>query len=114
MEDALAIPPLISGNFAFFFDLDGTLAGIKPHPDDVFIPEDVLTRLSLLAELNDRALALISGRSIAELEQLAKPYRFPLAGVHGERRDINGRTERMTLPEAVLQPLAWHCAVNRR
>ena len=106
MEDALAIPPLISGNFAFFFDLDGTLADIKPHPDDVFIPEDVLTRLSLLAELNDRALALISGRSIAELEQLAKPYRFPLAGVHGaERRDINGRTERMTLPETVLQPL---------
>lgn len=106
MEDALSAPPLFSGNFAFFFDLDGTLADIKPHPDDVFVPDDVLTRLSLLAEMNEGALALISGRSIAELEQLAKPWCFPLAGVHGaERRDINGHTERVTLPENVVQPL---------
>ncbi|SCC15777.1 trehalose 6-phosphate phosphatase [Kosakonia oryzendophytica] len=106
MEDALSVPPLFSGNFAFFFDLDGTLAGIKPHPDDVCVPDDVLARLALLAEMNDGALALISGRSIAELERLARPYNFPLAGVHGaERRDINGQTERVTLPENVLLPL---------
>lgn len=106
MEDALSVPPLFSGNFAFFFDLDGTLADIKPSPDDVVVPDDVLARLSLLAEMNDGALALISGRSISELEQLANPWRFPLAGVHGaERRDIKGHTERVTLPEQVLQPL---------
>ncbi|WP_039056677.1 trehalose-phosphatase [Enterobacter sp. Bisph1] len=106
MEDALSKPPLFSGNFAFFFDLDGTLAEIKPHPDDVFIPENVLAKLSLLAKMNDSAVALISGRSIDELELLAKPYRFPLAGVHGaERRDMAGRTERMTLPDDVIQPL---------
>lgn len=86
--------------------MDGTLAGIKPHPDDVCVPDDVLARLALLAEMNDGALALISGRSIAELERLARPYNFPLAGVHGaERRDINGQTERVTLPENVLLPL---------
>ncbi|WLI76102.1 trehalose-phosphatase [Kosakonia sp. H02] len=106
MEDALSVPPLISGNFAFFFDLDGTLADIKPRPDDVFIPEQVLTTLSLLAKMNNGALALISGRSINELDALVKPYRFPLAGVHGaERRDINGQTERVTLPKEVLIPL---------
>lgn len=106
MEDALSIPPLFSGNFAFFFDLDGTLADIKPRPEDVFVPDDVLARLSLLARMNSGALALISGRSINELEQLVKPYRFPLAGVHGaERRDINGQTERVTLPKEVLIPL---------
>ncbi|QJT81309.1 trehalose-phosphatase [Kosakonia sp. MUSA4] len=106
MEDALSVPPLFSGNFAFFFDLDGTLADIKPRPDDVSVPDAVLVRLSLLAEMNNGALALISGRSIAELEQLAKPWRFPLAGVHGaERRDIKGHTERVTLPENIVQPL---------
>lgn len=106
MDDALSKPPLFSGDFAFFFDLDGTLADIKPRPDEVFIPEQVLTRLSLLAEMNNGALALISGRSISELDELVKPYRFPLAGVHGaERRDISGQTERVTLPKEVLIPL---------
>ncbi|MGY5956592.1 trehalose-phosphatase [Kosakonia sp. BK9b] len=106
VEDALSVPPLFSGNFAFFFDLDGTLADIQSHPDEVFIPADVLARLARLGEINDGALALISGRSITELEQLIKPYRFPLAGVHGaERRDINGQTERVTLPENIIAPL---------
>jgi len=106
VDDALSKPPLFSGDFAFFFDLDGTLADIKPRPDEVFIPEQVLARLSLLAEMNNGALALISGRSISELDELVKPYRFPLAGVHGaERRDIAGQTERVTLPNEVLIPL---------
>jgi len=106
VEEVLSVPPLFSGKFAYFFDLDGTLAEIKPHPDEVSVPDDILARLSLLAELNDGALALISGRSITELEQLARPYHFPLAGVHGaERRDINGQTHRVTLPENIRQPL---------
>ncbi|MDU6684772.1 MAG: trehalose-phosphatase [Enterobacteriaceae bacterium] len=106
MADMLSEPPVFSGNFAFFFDLDGTLADIKPHPDQVFVPPDVLKRLARLAEMNDGAVALISGRSMAELDKLARPYRFPLAGVHGaERRDINGQTHRVTLPEEIVQPL---------
>jgi trehalose 6-phosphate phosphatase len=106
VADLLSEPPVFSGNFAFFFDLDGTLADIKPHPDQVSVPPDVLRRLARLAELNDGAVALISGRSMAELDTLAKPYRFPLAGVHGaERRDINGQTHRVALPDDILQPL---------
>jgi trehalose-6-phosphatase len=31
VADLLSEPPVFSGNFAFFFDLDGTLADIKPH-----------------------------------------------------------------------------------
>ena len=76
----------------FLFDLDGTLAEIKPHPDQVVVPDNILQGLQLLATASDGALALISGRSMVELDALAKPYRFPLAGVHGaERRDINGK-----------------------
>ena len=106
MADTLSIPPVFSGKFAFFFDLDGTLADIQPHPDLVFVPSDVLEQLALLARLNDGALALISGRSMAELDQLASPHRFPLAGVHGaERRDINGEIHRVSLPLSVVQPL---------
>ena len=38
MADQIYVPPALTGNYAFFFDLDGTLAGIKPHPDQVVIP----------------------------------------------------------------------------
>lgn len=106
MADTLAVPPVLSENLAFFFDLDGTLAEIKPHPDQVAVPADVLRALHQLSEMNQGALALISGRSMAELDALARPYRFPLAGVHGaERRDIHGNTHIVTLPEALIKSL---------
>lgn len=89
------------------FDLDGTLAEIKPHPDQVVVPDNILQGLQLLATASDGALALISGRSMVELDALAKPYRFPLAGVHGaERRDINGKTHIVHLPDAIARDIS--------
>ena len=89
-----------------FFDLDGTLAEIKPHPDQVVIPTAVLQMLYQLSQMNEGALALISGRSMAELDVLASPYHFPLAGVHGaERRDIHAHTHIVSLPDALTQTL---------
>ncbi|MHA4791076.1 trehalose-phosphatase, partial [Klebsiella pneumoniae] len=42
-----------------------------------------------------------------ELDALAKPYRFPLAGVHGaERRDINGKTHIVHLPDAIARDIS--------
>ncbi len=91
----------------WFFDLDGTLAEIKPHPDQVVVPDTILQGLQLLATASDGALALISGRSMVELDALAKPYRFPLAGVHGaERRDINGKTHIVHLPDAIARDIS--------
>lgn len=99
MTDPLTVPPVLRGNYAFFFDLDGTLAEIKPHPDQVIIPESIRMALHQLAQQQEGALALISGRSMVELDGLAAPYHFPLAGVHGaERRDIKGQTHSVVLP----------------
>lgn len=104
MADLLSVPPAPTENVAFFFDLDGTLAGIKLHPDHVAIPEPVRDALSRLSQAHDGAVALISGRSMAELDRLASPYRFPLAGVHGaERRDINGKTHIVALDDKTVQ-----------
>jgi len=106
VADSLNVPPALTGEFAFFFDLDGTLADIKPHPDQVVIPADILRVLHQLSSNNHGALALISGRSMAELDQLARPYRFPLAGVHGaERRDIHGNAHIVSLPDSLIQSL---------
>lgn len=39
---------------------------------------------------------------MVELDALTTPFRFPLAGVHGaERRDINGQTHIVNLPEGI-------------
>ena len=106
MADLLTAPPVLPGHYAFFFDLDGTLAEIKPHPDLVAIPATVLQKLHQLSQMTEGAVALISGRSMAELDQLARPYRFPLAGVHGaERRDIHDQTHIVSLPDALIQAL---------
>lgn len=106
MADQISVPPVPTGHHAFFFDLDGTLADIKPHPDQVVIPVNALQALRQLAQQQDGAVALISGRSMVELDELSRPYRLPLAGVHGaERRDINGKTHIVTLPEALLNAL---------
>ncbi|MDL9435840.1 trehalose-phosphatase, partial [Escherichia coli] len=80
MTEPLTETPELSAKYAWFFDLDGTLAEIKPHPDQVVVPDTILQGLQLLATASDGALALISGRSMVELDALAKPYRFPLAG----------------------------------
>ncbi len=63
-----------------FFDLDGTLAEIKPHPDQVVVPDNILQGLQLLASASDGALALISGRSMVELDALAKTLSLPVSG----------------------------------
>lgn len=95
------------GNYAFFFDVDGTLAAIQSRPNEVFIPKQVIANLQRLALFSEGAVALVSGRSISELDALATPLHFPLAGVHGaERRDAADHIERLSLPDDVADSLS--------
>ncbi|WP_058911362.1 trehalose-phosphatase [Entomohabitans teleogrylli] len=106
MAERLSVPPLLTGNYAFFFDFDGTLAELKPHPDQVALAENVRLLLQRLSEISNGALALVSGRSMVELDALTQPLRVALAGVHGaERRDARGQTHRTALPAALMQQL---------
>lgn len=99
-------PTLSSGQYAFFFDVDGTLAAIQSRPEAVFIPEQVIAQLQQLSALSQGALALVSGRPIAQLDALAAPWYGPAAGVHGaERRDAEGNLQRISLPVEVEQSL---------
>lgn len=101
-----SLPALSGGLYAFFFDVDGTLAAIQPRPEDVFIPQCVIATLHTLSVLSHGALALVSGRPMRELDALASPLHAPLAGVHGaERRDATGEIHRVSLPEAMEREL---------
>lgn len=81
---------------AYFLDIDGTLIDFGDSP--------VRTRLAaahrrLLQRLRQRtggAVAIVSGRSIADIDRIFQTSAWPAAGQHGaERRDATGRHSRL-------------------
>ena len=82
--------------WAVFLDVDGTLIPIAETPDTVLVGDRLPDILRRLAPALDQALALISGRAIADLDGLFTPLVLPTAGQHGlERRDVRGRILRL-------------------
>jgi trehalose 6-phosphate phosphatase len=73
----------IQDTWAFFFDFDGTLVDLAETPDVVSVPRNLGVHLGQLGKRIDNALALISGRRIAEIDRAVSPRRFDVAGVHG-------------------------------
>lgn len=97
-------PPLPRNGSAFFFDFDGTLADLAPRPDAVVVEPLVTRLLQGLADRHAGAVAIVSGRPVAEIDQLISPLHLPVAGVHGaERRGSDGFLRRLPLPS--LAPL---------
>lgn len=86
------IPP------ALFLDVDGTLIEIAPRPDQVRIPPRLPPLLLRLNSLLDGALALVSGRSLADLDRLFGGIGLAAAGQHGlELRDPTGSVTRTAI-----------------
>lgn len=81
--------------WSLFLDFDGTLTEIAATPDHVHINPGLRTTLGALFEALDGALAVVSGRPIAEIDRFLAPLRLPVAGMHGlERRAADGRVMR--------------------
>lgn len=82
---------IICPSCALFLDFDGTLVDIAPQPESVVVPAGTVATLQALAGYLGGALALISGRPIAQIDAFLQPLRLPVAGVHGaERRSAAG------------------------
>ncbi len=85
-------------------DVDGTLLDMAPAPELVVVPAGLT---DLLGQLHDRlggALALVSGRPIADLDLLFAPLILPAAGEHGAevRHDVDQPIVALaTRPEAL-------------
>ncbi len=86
-----------------FLDVDGTLLDFAPTPDGVSVDDGMLVLLSRLRETLGGALALVSGRPLAQIDALFRPLVLPAAGIHGlERRSATGVVYRPTLGESAL------------
>ena len=88
-------PELDSAKHALFLDLDGTLSPIRSRPEDVGPEPELSALLQRLQDSFGGALAVVSGRAIADLERITGGAVAAMAGVHGlERRLADGRTAR--------------------
>jgi trehalose 6-phosphate phosphatase len=87
-------------DLAFFLDVDGTLLELASRPDTVIVDWQTQELLRALVRGSDGAVAFVSGRSIATVDQLFQPMQLPSAGLHGfERRNAAGEYFRCPLPE---------------
>jgi len=92
-------PPKPSSEWALFVDVDGCLLDFAATPTGAVVPDGVRESLTVWADRLSGALALVSGRSLAQLDQLFSPLRLPAAGLHGlERRHGDRRSEPLAIP----------------
>lgn len=96
------LPPALDDSCALFLDVDGTLLEFAPDPDAVSVPPPLRETLRALAARLDGAVALVSGRPVATLDELFAPLKLPLAGMHGlERRNGARKARAPRAPDAL-------------
>jgi trehalose 6-phosphate phosphatase len=99
-----AHPPAPRAEWAYFLDLDGTLLELADDPGGVRVDATVFELISAWHRRTAGAVALITGRAIADIDTLLDGLRLPVAGQHGtERRDAAGRITHHAFPAERLE-----------
>ncbi len=85
MDIAAPPPPPLSdlSERALLLDIDGTILDIAPSPRQVWVPTGLRRTLTRLADLTAGAVALVSGRSVNEIDLIFSPLQLAAIGVHG-------------------------------
>ena len=73
---------------AILLDIDGTLLDLMPTPREVWVPPGLATTLNRLMVRTGGALALVSGRSLNDIDLIFAPDHFPAVGGHGAEMRI--------------------------
>jgi trehalose 6-phosphate phosphatase len=94
--DAVPVPHLLAPHLretAILLDIDGTLLDLKPTPREVWVPPGLSKTLSRLIERTSGALALVSGRSLNDIDLIFAPDEFPAIGGHGAEMRVTAGSE---------------------
>ena len=78
---------------AILLDIDGTLLDLAPTPREVWVPPGLARTLNGLIEKTAGALALVSGRSLNDIDLIFAPEQFPAVGGHGAEMRISVDSE---------------------
>jgi trehalose 6-phosphate phosphatase len=95
MVDTIPLPCTNLRELAILLDVDGTILDIAPTPGEVTVPVSLRRTLARLSQETGGALALVSGRSLGDLDLLFAPLRLPAVGGHGAelRASAEGEAE---------------------
>lgn len=109
-DPALPTPPRLGegAGWSLFLDFDGTLVEIAERPQDVVVAPGLPAALTALSRRLDGRLAIVSGRSLAALDQHLGPLPVAMAGSHGgEFRPANGQVQALAepLPRAACEAM---------
>lgn len=80
---------------AILLDIDGTLLDLMPTPREVWVPPGLSETLKRLHQRSGGALALVSGRSINDIDLIFAPEVFPAVGGHGAEMRLDLESEQV-------------------
>ena len=85
-RDAARPPPprIDPAVHALFLDFDGTFVDFAPTPEAIKLRLGSRELLERLSRRLNGALAIVSGRRIADLDRFLAPLELPASGVHGQ------------------------------
>lgn len=98
-----APPPALLQGASLFLDLDGTLLDLIDDPDAVVADDGLRALLRRLSDRLDGRLAIISGRSLAQIGKLLGSVadHLVLSGSHGCEFSTNGTVTSLPRPAAL-------------
>jgi trehalose 6-phosphate phosphatase len=105
LDMELAEPALVPdlGKCAILLDIDGTILDLAPSPQQVWVPAALRRTLARLDGLTGGAVALVSGRSLNDIDLIFSPLQLAAIGGHGaELRPLANAEPRMCA--ALLRP----------
>jgi len=82
---------------ALCLDFDGTLVDIAPRPEAITVPDHLPALLSALREQFDDRVAIVTGRTHADLSRYLDVTAFPVASSHGAEFSAAGSTQVQSL-----------------
>lgn len=93
-------PSTVVYGASLFLDLDGTLLELLDRPDDVVADDDLRTLLLRLSTRLAGRVAVVSGRSLAQLDAILGPvaHAIALSGSHGCEHRWRGASEQPERP----------------
>src|SRR6201991_1562399 len=94
--DAVPVPSALVPHLsetAVLLDIDGTLLDLAPTPREVWVPPGLAKTLHRLHQRTNGALALVSGRSLNDIDLIFAPDVFPAVGGHGAEMRLNPEAE---------------------